>query len=460
LSNIERRRAWRKRECDNPTRILTVGASVIQLFQPQQDHMPVVRRVLLSAVICYAVSGIAAWLLLPAIVGNIQNPFRAVGLSVLYVASITGLASVAAEVQLRRLRRRLPVPKRAVSFALLNVALWITPVVAICQPGGLQAILVSAAFSFAGAMLLGWLVSLLQHEDEPVCLYNPSAFPVSVGVAYVGIAVAVSGYDVIGQLIIAMSCFSMGWMVQRYKQHKQQQVVIVVSRFWKQLFWAVFMTFIALLPNFRRFGPPPFYEQLPSDKRGKTPKFGEMQAGVILLAKPKAPVLLEPPRKAKFQTRTKQQSFRLVSIPFSGQYWFFRRPRLRPPLGSLIEPGDPTTLTMTLEDGVFVMQAQQLIGQALNVDCCRFIDLVLNGKEEEPETVLPELILVNSSAPGNNMQTLGSQAMASKISTLRFAIPLNSAVSSFDELLVWFHLKAPRNRRSATVSIERFDLIP
>jgi hypothetical protein len=428
-------------------------ARVIQLFQSSRDHLQVVRRVLLSALICYALSGIAAWLLLPAIAGNVQNSRRAVALSVICVALVTALAAIAGELQLRHFRQR-----RTLLLALLNVALWITPVVILCRPGGVQAMLVVGAFSFAAAMLLGSLVNLLNQHDERAVTYNGLPFTVPVCVAYAGIATAISGYKVIAVLLIAASCFSLGWMAQRYGWRKQQEPV--AARFWKQALWATFVTFIALLPGFRRFDTASYAAQL-LDKPGEDPKLGQMQAGVILLAKPKTAVLLELPRKTNLQTRTKQPTFRLASIPFTGQYWFFRPPRRRPPPGSLTEQGDPTTLTMTLEDfGILRMQAQQPIGRSIDVNCCHSIDIVLSGKDEQPESVLLELILVDSSASGNNMQTLGSQPLASETASIRFAIPRHPAIRSFDELLVSFHLEAPRSRRSATVAIERFDLLP
>jgi hypothetical protein len=443
-----------------PSKDTGVTARVIQLFQPAQDRQLVVRRVLLSALICYLLSGAAAWLLLPAIAGNVQNSRRAVELSVLYIAFVTALAAVAGELQLRRFRKLLPIPRRTILFFLLNGALWMTPLAVLCRSGGVQAMLAAAAFSFASALLLGSLVSRLEPDEEPADAYNLLAFTAPVCVAYVGIAAAISGYKLIAVLLIAASCFSLGWMAQRNGRQPQQQPNDVVSRFWKQALWATFITFIALLPSFRRFDAAAYGAQL-LDRHTEDPKLGQMQAGVILLAKPKSAVLLELPRKTDFRTQAKQPSFRLASIPFSGQYWFFRPPRRRPPPGSLTEQGDPTTLTMTLEDfGVLRMQAQQSIGRSLDVNCCRSIDVVLKGKDEEPESVLLELILVDSSRSEHNIQTLGSQLLASETAVIHFPIPRNSAVRSFDELLVSFHLEWPHSRRSATVAIERFDLVP
>ena len=112
-----------------------------------------------------------------------------------------------------------------------------------------------------------------------------------------------------------------------------------------------------------------------------------------------------------------------------------------------------------------VMQARQSIGRPIDMRCCRSIEVVVRGGDREPEAVAIELILLNSSAAQNNSQTLGAETLASapsggKSASFRFAMPQHAAIRSFDGLLVWFHLEPPRSRRSATVSIERFDLIP
>lgn len=174
----------------------------------------------------------------------------------------------------------------------------------------------------------------------------------------------------------------------------------------------------------------------------------------------------------------------VLSIPFSGEYWFFPRPRSpvpgddwffqrvykRPPSSSLTEEGDPANINVTLEDtGEMIMQAQQRIGRSLELRNCRRIDVVLDGEDEQPQSVDIELLLVNSSAKGQQMQTLGAKSIinpvnistsgSSKVSSFRFSIPPTSEIYSFNELLVWFHLRAPRMQKGTTVKIDRFDLI-
>ena len=192
--------------------------------------------------------------------------------------------------------------------------------------------------------------------------------------------------------------------------------------------------------------------------------------------------MIELARRTRVESEASQ---RPLTIPFSGEYWFFPRPRSplagdewffqlsrkRPPASSLKEEGDPTTLNMTLEgSGALVMQAQQRIDRSVDLHCCRWIDVVLRGDDEQPQYVDLELLVVNSSAKRQDMQTLGAQSMAdpitvitsahSKVRTFRFSIPRKSEIQSFNELFLWFHLNTPRMQRSATIKIDRFDLIP
>jgi hypothetical protein len=216
---------------------------------------------------------------------------------------------------------------------------------------------------------------------------------------------------------------------------------------------ALFAIVISFLTNYSK------------DQEG-TSKQDQLQSGIILSTERKRVIPLILPHPDTLQARTKRPLSRVASILFTGEYWFFRWPLLRPPAGALIEQGDPIRVNVTSEDfRPMVMQARQSIGRPIDMRCCRSIDVVVHGEDAEPEAVVMELILTDSSAAPNDSQTLGAETLASapssgKSATFRFAMPRHAAIRSFDGLIVWFHLEAPRSRRSATVSIERFDLNP
>jgi hypothetical protein len=391
------------------------------------------------------------------------------------------------------------VSKRVLLLTLLCGIPWLAPVVLLYPSGGMQAILAIGALAFFNGKLLGQFENLLHPvpneaykvrkrelvrgfsatSDADAQQFNVTA---AVCIAYVGVLIVASkGENAIAAALIALSCFFIGWIKQRCTSFEKQPATTVVLRFLQHAIWASFVTFLALLPHAGQFSLAQLAGQL-GEMQGGNSSLGRLQSGVILLAKHKPPILLELARRNKFEAQAVRRPF---SIPFSGEYWFFPRPHSplsgddwffqethkHPPASSLKEEGDPTTLNMTLEDsGAMVMQAQQRIGSSVDIHCCRWIDVVLKGEDEQSRYVDIELLAVDSSATGQDMQTLGTQSLANpvnvtasahlKILTFRFLIPRKPEIHSFNELFVWFHLKAPRMQRSATVRIDRFDLIP
>jgi hypothetical protein len=440
-----------------------------------------------------------ALLLRPTIARSARSPVLALTSSIIYVGFVLVVAAAAGEMQLRCFRKLLLGSQRILLLTLLCGTPWLAPVIVLCPSGGMQAIIAIGALAFFNGTLLGQFENLLHpvanqadkiRSSEILPGFSATAgadaqqfnVTVAICVAYVGVLIiACKGEHAIAAALIALSCFLVGWIKQRCTSFEKQPLATVVLRFSQHAIWASFVTFLALLPHAGQFS----LAQLASHLRtmqGENPSFGKLQSGVILLAKRKPPILLELARRNKFESQAVRRSF---SIPFSGEYWFFPKPRSplsgddwffqetrkRPPASSLKEEGDPTTLNMTLEDsGAMVMQAQQRIGSSVDIHCCRWIDVVLNGEDEQPRYVDIELLVVDSSATGQDMQTLGAQLLANPVNvttsahlktlTFRFSIPSKPEIHSFNELFVWFHLKAPRMQRSATVRIDRFDLIP
>ena len=116
------------------------------------------------------------------------------------------------------------------------------------------------------------------------------------------------------------------------------------------------------------------------------------------------------------------------------------------------------------------MQARRTLPEPISVDCCRRIDLVLASRENQPETVKIQLLIRNFES-NNISQSLIAEttsistpapANESAVSraTIKFFMPTQSRVKSFDQIQVSFHLGEPRAKRSANFAIERFDLLP
>jgi hypothetical protein len=293
-----------------------------------------------------------------------------------------------------------------------------------------------------------------------------------VCLAYIGIAAGSIGNIVIGVLCTAASWFLVAWKEDRPDREAKPFRIGDALILLLCMILAGGVSFVSLLPRLGGSGSVASKAQSPKN-RDNGASLDRLQSGIILTAKPKAFIPLIVPHPDTLRKARKQLYSRTLKIPFSGEYWFFRWPLLRPPASSLrVQGNDPTRINAKLQDfGALVMQARQKIGRSIDARCCHSINVVLHGVDRQPETVWMELILVNSSATKNNSQTLGAQILASpqtvsvdsstgiKSSTFRFAIPTHPAIQSFDSLIVWFHLGPPRTREGATVSVDEFELI-
>ena len=183
-------------------------------------------------------------------------------------------------------------------------------------------------------------------------------------------------------------------------------------------------------------------------------------ASVVLLADPRpeaeaenrirepnlSPNLGAPPRK--------------FSILFTGEYWYYFWPQSRPTDDALRKPGTPLTLRYTWRDqGRLIMRARQILQKPLDLGCCSAVEVALAGQEREPSTVSIELVVRNSVA-GSKASLGVCETPADRNPTVRFALSEAEGLDAIDELDVVFHLESDVRRRSASLAVDRFDLIP
>jgi hypothetical protein len=151
------------------------------------------------------------------------------------------------------------------------------------------------------------------------------------------------------------------------------------------------------------------------------------------------------------------------SIPFTGEYWIFYWPRRGPGEEASRSYGTPlTSAYRSTDDDPFVMEARQPLAAPIDAGCCRALEVVFDSRDPQPENVLLELVLLDSSAPEPLRLSLGAVALTPSFSGqgfIRFDAPA-AGLPSFDEVVVRFHLEEPRMLHSARVAIERFDLVP
>jgi hypothetical protein len=168
-----------------------------------------------------------------------------------------------------------------------------------------------------------------------------------------------------------------------------------------------------------------------------------------------------------------QQRADPVSIPFYGAYWFFKASDKTLPADAVESRGDPASTSFKTTDFTPIsMEARQNFGSLIDLSCCRAIELVISNGDRRPGTVAVELILNNTRLPGQPRQSLGILPVNSTlrwfpgddrppvVEVLGFRLPAQSAIQTFDEAIVRFELRSPRQQWSAKIAIEKFRLIP
>lgn len=185
-------------------------------------------------------------------------------------------------------------------------------------------------------------------------------------------------------------------------------------------------------------------------------------SGAILLPPLKPGVLLAPQLPSARKGRAGLSNETPLSIPFSGEYWFFHRPLRAPPKDSLLKRESPLVYTFSTVDPrtQLVMMARQKLATPLDLECCGRIDLVMSNRDTERDTVAVELILIDSSLKEKTAQSLGTAVLPPARAILKFDVPTHPVVRHIDEIEVVFHLDKSRGQKSANVAIDRFDLVP
>jgi hypothetical protein len=154
------------------------------------------------------------------------------------------------------------------------------------------------------------------------------------------------------------------------------------------------------------------------------------------------------------------------NIPFTGQYWMFRPPQEAPPPGSYFRRDSPLARSfLTTDQRPMAMEALQKLDRAVDLGCCRGIQIGISNADRYPGTVALELVLIDTQAPGQPSQSLGKRDVLSRpaaipvTEVLDFPVP-GAGIRKFDVMQVIFHLDFFRVDRSAKISIERFILVP
>jgi hypothetical protein len=190
--------------------------------------------------------------------------------------------------------------------------------------------------------------------------------------------------------------------------------------------------------------------------------------GVILRPEVKPYATLVTPPPSWMNTSIASQNAQPYTIPFSGEYWMFKPPQVRPPPGAYSKLGSPLKLFYrTTDHGRMTMEAHQRLGRPIDLQCCRAIQVAISNADRYPGTVSLELILIAadtrrrpSVSLGTDKVTAWPQSGTPATEVLEYRIPPSSRIHSFSELKIVLHRDPVRTDKSARISIDRFILVP
>jgi hypothetical protein len=199
-------------------------------------------------------------------------------------------------------------------------------------------------------------------------------------------------------------------------------------------------------------------------------------SGVILSPKanPARAKLTVPPRFSRIPHPLAFTSRTPDVIPFSGQYWMFRPPRLAPPPDSYFRKATPLAQSfLTTDQTPLSMRAIQKLDHPIDLECCRAIQVAIWNADRYPGTVSLELELIDTQAPGRPFESIGRRDVLSRpgikpldltpipaAEVLEFPVPSNAPIREFDAIQVEFERALFRADRSAAISIDHFALVP
>lgn len=460
---------------------------MIRLFY-KEDPRVAARHLVSCRSVAIALAWIAATCLFPIALRFSGGFIRTVIVASLYVLVV--VLTGEAVVLLPRLRSAEQHSTYIDTLKLvLPVLLWIVPAAIFFIFGGFIGLFVIGAFASAIAIHLKRIIRLgpetespgserlslkfgSQYADRERRGTNLAHLTALICLAYLGIIAELGGNRKSAFACTAMSWFVLAWLLGVRRKAEQEPRAQKTFRLVSHATLAVAVTSLVLLAGKTSSGFN--FSRTRASKQPENDSLDErLQSGIILFQKKKAivPLILPPSNRGRVALmRTLPTS---IKIPFSGEYWFSRWPLLRPPENSLREEGDPTTVDVTLMGfGRLIMQARQRMERPVDVGCCHSIDVTLCSRDAQPDAVIVELVIADSSRAGRSSQTLGEQSLAKPSSlvadplrrmlleTFRFEMPPRCAIRLFDSLEVRFHLGAPRVGHSATASIDSFELRP
>jgi hypothetical protein len=160
-----------------------------------------------------------------------------------------------------------------------------------------------------------------------------------------------------------------------------------------------------------------------------------------------------------------------LTIRFTGSYWFFQYPFVRPPFDSINAEGDPATVGVRSSNyRPLLMEAVQSLDEPFDVTELSTIQLTMLDADPHPSGISIQLVLADTKLQNHPEQSLGLQTLDanplvvnagnSHSETLSFALPEQSRCKKFDQIRLIFWLDPSHDRQAAAVAVQDFVLVP
>jgi len=160
-----------------------------------------------------------------------------------------------------------------------------------------------------------------------------------------------------------------------------------------------------------------------------------------------------------------------LTIRFTGSYWFFQYPFVRPPFDSIKAEGDPATVGVRSSNyRPLLMEAVQSLDEPIDVTELSTIQLTMLDADPHPSGISIQLVLADTDLHNHPEQSLGLQTLDgnplvvnagnSHSETLTFPVPMQSRCKRFNQIRLIFWLDPSHDRQAAAVAVQDFVLVP
>lgn len=192
--------------------------------------------------------------------------------------------------------------------------------------------------------------------------------------------------------------------------------------------------------------------------------------GVILTPKPSK--RNEATTLSQLNFRSHEPSLmRTLTIPFTGSYWFFQYPFVRPPLDSITAEGDPAAISVRSSNyKALLMEAVQNLYQPMETAKLGEVQIDMQDADTFPGTVSVELVLVDTGTWDHPAQSLGIRPLTAPVvienarnshsENINFAVPEHPRCLEFNQMRLIFRLDPSRSRQAAAIAVQSFTLRP